>query len=73
MPKPNVLTISEAAEEKGCSRQAIYNAIARGQLTRVQLGKITVISRDKRYDAYQVPETGGRLHRHYIEKHNPES
>jgi hypothetical protein len=48
-----LLTITEAAREKGCTRQAIHCAIARGCLTAQRVGHGWVIHRDDKYTAYQ--------------------
>lgn len=69
MLEPNVTTVTGAAREKGCSRQAIYNAIERGDLNIVPLGGLSMVARDEKYRAYHVQATGGRLHRSYQEKH----
>lgn len=68
MFEPNVITITQLAREKKCSRQAIYNAIERGDLNAARLGTQTVIVKDAKYEAYQIKETGGRLHKRYVEK-----
>ncbi len=68
MFEPNVITITELAREKGCSRQAIYNAIQRGDLNTTRLGTQTVVVKDTNYEAFQIKETGGRLHKRYAEK-----
>lgn len=68
MPEPNVITPAVAAQEKGCTTQAIRNAASRGDLNAVRMGTSVLIMRDKKYRAYQVQETGGRLHRDYQEK-----
>ena len=70
--EPNVITIGEAAKEKRCTRQALYNAIERGDLNTVMLGRYQVIARDEKYEAYEVQETGGRLHKCYVEEHGQE-
>ena len=61
--KPNVTTAGEAAHEKGCTDQAIYNALDRGDLNEVRLGGMRLILKDAAYKAYQVKETGGRRHK----------
>ena len=67
--KPNVITAAEAAREKGCTDQAIYNAIDRGDLNGVRMGGMRLILKDAVYQSYQVKTTGGRAHRRYQEKH----
>ncbi len=69
MTTPNVITVAEAAREKACTAQAIYNALDRGDLTEVRMGGIRLIMKDAAYKAYQVKATGGRTHKRYQEKH----
>ena len=66
--KPNVTSIAEVAREQSCSRQAVYNAIERGDLTAVQVGRVRMIAKDQKYAAFQVKETGGRLHKAYRDR-----
>ena len=68
MFEPNVTSVSQAAREKRCTRQAIYNAIERGDLNTVSVGQLTLIAKDEKYESYQVQRTGGRLHKRYVEK-----
>jgi len=68
MPEPNILPATEAAREKGCTGQAIYNAIARGDLNGLRMGAHHLVFRDEKYAAYRVQETGGRLHQKYVQK-----
>lgn len=72
MKEPNVILATIAAQEKGCTSQAIYNAIARGNLNAVRMGRQWLVMKDKKYSAYQVQETGGRLHKSYAEKREHE-
>ena len=65
----NVITAAEAAREKGCTDQAIYNALDRGDLNEVRMGGMRLILKDAAYRAYQVKATGGRVHKRYQEKH----
>lgn len=66
---PNVIPASEAARRKGCTAQAIYNAIGRGDLTAVRMGRSWLVATDEKWEAYAVRETGGRLHRQYRDQH----
>lgn len=68
MTKPNVTPVAEAARAKGCTRQTVYNAIERGDLNGVRVGGSRLVMLDEKFDAYQVQETGGRLHERYQEK-----
>ena len=63
--EPNVIPAAEAARRKGCTTQAIYNAVERGVLNGVRVGTSRLIALDEKWDAYAVKETGGRLHRSY--------
>lgn len=64
------LTTTQAAERKGCTRQAIHNAITRGDLNATKVGPVWAVADDDALDAYQVQETGGRLHRQRAEAEN---
>ena len=68
---PPLLSVTEVAQRKGCTRQAVHNAIGRGQLTARRVGHAFVIADDEALAAYEVPETGGRLHQAYREKNAP--
>lgn len=70
--KPNAIPAGEAARLKGCTRQAIYNAVERGALTGVRVGTSRLVALDAKWEAYAVQETGGRLHRAYQEKQEGE-
>ncbi len=54
MKTPYVITAAEAAREKACTTQAIYNALDRGDLNEVRMGGIRLILKDAAYEAYQV-------------------
>lgn len=68
--EPNVLLATKAAQEKGCTAQAIYNAIDRGDLNEVRMGRHRLVVKDDKYDSFEVKETGGRMHREYSEEHD---
>lgn len=72
MPKANVILVTEAAKEKGCTAQALKNAVIRGDLNAVRQGRYWLIVRDEQYDAYEVQQTGGRLHQRYLDKKEEE-
>jgi hypothetical protein len=60
--KERVLTVTKAAEEKGCNRAAIYRALGSGDLTRFQLAKGRVlVLRDKRYEEWEPNLIGFRM------------
>jgi excisionase family DNA binding protein len=65
MEAPNILTASEAARRKGCSRQAIHAAVKRGRLTPYRMGRQLMIVVDAAFEAFEVKETGGRAHHTY--------
>lgn len=68
------ITVSQAAQEKGCTGQALRNAIQRGDLNAVRPGPCsTLILRDDAYHAFQVQSTGGRAHARYKAKHTATS
>ena len=71
MPKPNVITVSEAARVKGCTTQGIYLALNRDELSEVRMGGTRLVIKDERFRDYQVREFGGRLHKKYQEKQQP--
>lgn len=50
----DVLSVPAAAEEKGCSRQTIYNALDRGALNELRTGKTRLVVRDEAYDRWTV-------------------
>ncbi|WP_412070404.1 hypothetical protein [Rubrivirga sp. IMCC43871] len=60
---PDLITTTEAATRKGCTRQAIINAIERGDLNASKLGPVWAVVDDAALAAYAVRETGGRAHR----------
>ena len=68
MIQPNVITITEAAKQKSCTRQALYNAIKRGDLDAVSVGQYQMIVRDEKFKDFQIKETGGKLHKRYLSK-----
>ena len=57
------LSTTEAAARKGCTRQAISNAIQRGEINASRIGRTWAVADDAALMAWQVKETGGRLHR----------
>lgn len=50
------LSVRQAAEAKGCSRQTIYNAIERGDLNGSRVGTYRVVLRDDAFERWEVKE-----------------
>ena len=59
----DLITTAEAAARKGCTRQAIINAVVRGDVNGRKLGPLWAVSDDEALALWTVKETGGRLHR----------
>ena len=58
-----LVTSVEVARRKGCTGMAVRNAVKRGELHAVKVGPVWAIADDAALGAWQVIETGGRLHR----------
>ncbi|PAP78018.1 helix-turn-helix domain-containing protein [Rubrivirga marina] len=58
---PDLITTTEAARRKGCSRQTIVDAIGRGEIEGSKVGPVWVVSDDTALAAWEVREIGGRL------------
>lgn len=54
--RDDLLTVRQAADEKGVSMQAIYKRIHAGDFTTDRIGSLYVIVRDERFTSYQ-PQT----------------
>lgn len=59
---PDVITTSEAAARKGCTRQAIIDAVRRGDLSGRKFGSVWAVNDDEALAGWMVKETGGRAH-----------
>lgn len=59
----NLLSTSDVAARKGCTRQAVLDAVKRGDLNASQVGRTWVVSDDDALAVWTVKETGGRMHR----------
>lgn len=61
--QPNVITAAEVARRKGTSRQAIYQAMDRGSVNAVTMGRTRLILVDEALDSYlaREPRPGERL------------
>ena len=57
------LPVPEVARRKGCTGQAVRNAIERGDLRAVRFGPAWAVADDEQLAAWSVKETGGRLHK----------
>lgn len=62
MTEPNIILASEAARHFECAPQTIYNALARGDLNEVRMGRHRFVVKDAKFDAFTVKDTGGRMH-----------
>lgn len=68
---PDVITTSEAALRKGCTPQAIIDAVRRGVLVGRKFGSVWAINDDEALAAWAVKETGGRAHGRQDRYQNP--
>ena len=50
---PDLIPVGEAAESKGCSRNAIRDAIRRKDLDGRQIGRFFFVRANKRFEAWQ--------------------
>lgn len=63
MPKvdpEDLITISEAADEIGCSRTTIYRALDDGRLNGAEVGDRQMVVRDQAFDVFEPEFTGFR-------------
>lgn len=60
----DLITISEAASAKDCSRTTLYRAIDDGRLNAVEIGDRQMLVRDQVYDAFEPKWKGERVRRH---------
>ena len=58
---PELITTTEAARRKGCSRQTIVDAIGRGEINGSKVGPVWAVADDGALAAWEVRELGGRL------------
>lgn len=68
---PEIITTREAAARKGCTTQAIINAIERGEIEGRKLGHVWAVTDDATLAAWTVKETGGRAHREKVSVDTP--
>lgn len=62
---PRLVPTSEVARQKGCTQQAVINALRRGDLHGHKLGPVWAVADDSALASWEVKETGGRAHRQY--------
>ena len=68
MPRtPALISVRQAAEEKGCTTQAIYQALDRGDLDDMRIDRARHVRANKRYREWAVKQTGGRTHKRRTE------
>ena len=58
---PELLSATEAAARKGCSRQTIGNAIRRGEINGTKVGPAWAVLDDDALGRWRPQETGGRI------------
>lgn len=61
----DLLPYDEAARLKGCIPQTLRNAAQRGDVREYRIGRSCFVVRDDAFRAFEVQQTGGRLHRAY--------
>jgi excisionase family DNA binding protein len=60
MKPDDLLSISDAAREIGCSRTTLYRAIDDGRLTGVEVGGRKMIMRDETWEDFEPNFVGAR-------------
>ena len=56
MALPEIILAREAAEDKGCAINTIYNALRDGRLTQLKRGRLRLVVVDETYEAFE-PKT----------------
>ena len=59
----DLIPYADAARLKGCTPEALRYAAKHGRLTEHRIGRRAFLVRDEAFDAFEVEETGGRLHK----------
>lgn len=59
----DLITFTEAAEDKNCGRNTLYRAVDDGRLNAVTVGDRKMLIQDEEYEAFVPKETGARVHR----------
>ena len=60
---PPYLSTGDVADRKGCTRMAVRNAIQRGDLNALRVGRAWAVADDDVLASWSVKETGGRAHK----------
>jgi excisionase family DNA binding protein len=60
----NLVSISDAAREKDCSRTTLYRAIDDGRLNAVEVGDRQMLIRDEDFKAFEPRWKGQRVRKH---------
>lgn len=55
----DLLSVAETAELKGCSRQAVYDAMDAGKLTEKRVGSVRLVVEDDNLAQWQPRPYGG--------------
>lgn len=61
MTTSKIVLAREAAEEKECAVNTIYNALKDGRLTQLRRGRLRLVVVDERYESFQ-PKIKHRPH-----------
>lgn len=48
-----IISVKDAANSKGCSRQTIWNAIKKGDIDGTQIGRSYVIEANQKFEKWQ--------------------
>jgi excisionase family DNA binding protein len=60
MTEPNVLSFTEAADQRNCARSTLYRAADSGKISTAQVGSVLMIVKDEKWEEYEPRRTGGR-------------
>lgn len=56
----DLISFSEAAEDKQCSRTTLYKAADDGRLNDLEVGRRRMLVRDEKYEQFEPEWTGAR-------------
>lgn len=59
----DLITFTDAAEEKSCGRNTLYRHANAGELNTVKVGDRKLLVKDEKYEQFEPKETGARMHR----------